>query len=67
MLTRKDYIRLAEIIRDTRENIANYDTQWSSEDVLLAIEYDIAQLAEESNPRFDRTKFYQASGLGPRS
>ena len=57
-MTKKDYIKIAAIIKRQREPIFS-----SKEDILDAISFDLAYIFQEDNPRFDEEKFYEAAGV----
>ena len=51
MMTRKDYVITAEILRDALP----YDS-----DLILKIAEEFAHYFKQDNPRFDRTRFFNA-------
>lgn len=53
-MTKKDYIKLAAVLKDTRD--IEHDT-WS------AIVTRIANTCADDNPRFNRERFYAAAGV----
>lgn len=56
-MTRKDYVAIAELMRDERES-AELSTDGYR--VWADIEISLADVFETDNPRFDRTRFYRA-------
>ena len=55
MMTRKDYIATAEILKDYKDEM--------SKNLFQFIVYDFADLFEADNPNFNENKFYSACGL----
>ena len=55
MMTRKDYIATAEILKDYKDEM--------SKNLFQFIVYDFADLFEADNPNFNEKKFYSACGL----
>lgn len=56
MMTRKDYIEVSSIL-NKHKNYINPET-------FLSLMNDFAFMMESDNPRFDRTRFYDAAFLG---
>ena len=57
MMTRKDYVRTAEILKTFGDNVLTNQFDY------LDLVYDFADWFAEDNPRFDEKKFAQACGL----
>jgi hypothetical protein len=57
MMTRKDYVKVAEILKNFHENISN------NENDFIDLVYDFADMFAEDNPNFQEKKFVQACGL----
>ena len=55
MMTRKDYVKTAEILSDVADVVDDV--------VLYAIAKDFADYFSQDNPRFNRDKFYSAVGV----
>lgn len=55
MMTRKDYVKTAEILSDVSDVVEDV--------VLYAIAKDFADYFEKDNERFDRKRFYSAVGV----
>lgn len=51
MMTRKDYVVTAEILRDAMP----YDS-----DLILKVAEEFAHYFKQDNPRFDRSRFFDA-------
>lgn len=66
-MTRKDYERMARMIRDRLAIIRKMDgdSEWrrGAFDALALLARDYADDAERDNPRFDRKRFMTACGL----
>jgi hypothetical protein len=66
MMTRKDYIAIAEVIRGVLQDLTD-DECMESEDGLMvatyiaAIGHGLANHMEQDNPNFNRSKFIEAS------
>jgi len=58
-MTRKDYIKIAAILKRHRDSIL----ELTEDDILDAIAFDLAYLFQEDNPRFDEERFYEAAGV----
>ena len=65
MMTRKDYIAIAEVIRGVLQDLTD-DECMESEDGLMvatyiaAIGHGLANYMEQDNPNFNRSKFIEA-------
>lgn len=59
-MTKKDYIKLAAVLRDTRDIGDGYDTSY---DTWSAIVTRITRVCAEDNPRFDVNLFHAACGV----
>ena len=57
MMTRKDYVATAEILKTYHENISN------NENDFINLVYDFADMFANDNPDFQEKKFVQACGL----
>ena len=57
MMTRKDYVATAEILKNFGDNIENNFTDF------LDLVYDFADMFAKDNPNFDEKKFVNACGL----
>lgn len=55
MMTRKDYVKTAEILSDVSDVVDDV--------VLYALAKDFADYFESDNERFDRERFYSAVGV----
>jgi hypothetical protein len=55
MMTRKDYVKTAEILSDVSDVVDDV--------VLYAIAKDFADYFSQDNPRFDANRFFNACGL----
>jgi hypothetical protein len=66
-MTRKDYIKLASSIKDTRrgESAIRVGEQrtWTLNGI-DSVARDLCRVLEWDNPRFDRAKFLAACGVG---
>lgn len=66
MMTRKDYIAIAKVIRGVLQDLTD-DECMESEDGLMvatyiaAIGHGLANYMEQDNPNFNRSKFIEAS------
>lgn len=58
-MTRKDYILIAEAIRNVRKN------KGTDESTLLAVVWTIANQMQLENMRFDPSRFVKACGFNP--
>jgi len=54
-MTRKDYIQLADMIRDIRDRI---DENTSPQHVIDMVQVELGFLLQRDNPRFDAQRFY---------
>ena len=59
-MTRKDYVLIAEAIKDTREEYALTDSAVNTLSALVAV---ISSRLENENPRFDVERFEKACGF----
>ena len=59
MLTKKDFVGLAEIMRTAR-NRAQYYKASRNDDILDMIEADLVGFCAGQNPNFNREKFLKA-------
>mgnify|MGYP003330363251 FL=1 len=57
MMTRKDYVATAEILKNFGDNIENNFTDF------LDLVYDFADMFSKDNPNFNEKKFVNACGL----
>ena len=57
MMTRKDYVATAEILKNFGDNIENNFTDF------LDLVYDFADMFAKDNPNFNEKKFVNACGL----
>ena len=57
MMTRKDYVATAEILKNFGDNIENNFTDF------LDLVYDFADMFAKDNPNFNEKKFANACGL----
>lgn len=65
MMTRKDYVKTAEILRSALENSKNELDENSKElffsmDNTMFIAEQFAEYFAQDNPRFDENKFFEA-------
>lgn len=57
MMTRKDYVKVAEILKSFGDNVENNHSNF------FDLVYDFADMFAEDNPNFQEKKFVQACGL----
>ena len=57
-MTKKDYIKIAAIIKDLREP---FDTD--EDEVLDKLAFKLTLMFMDDNPRFDEERFYEAAGV----
>lgn len=57
MMTRKDYVKVAEILKSFGDNVENNHSDF------LDLVYDFSDMFAEDNPNFQEKKFVQACGL----
>ena len=57
MMTRKDYVKTAEILKTFGDNVENNFSDF------IDLVYDFADMFAEDNPNFQEKKFVQACGL----
>ena len=57
MMTRKDYVRTAEILKSFGNNVLTNEYDY------LDLVYDFVDWFAEDNPNFNETRFVQACGL----
>ena len=57
MMTRKDYVATAEILKNFGDNIENNHSDF------IELVYDFADWFASDNPNFQEKKFVQACGL----
>ena len=57
MMTRKDYVATAHILKMFHENISNNESDF------IDLVYDFVDMFAEDNPNFQEKKFVQACGL----
>ena len=55
-MTRKDYVLIAQVIKDQHKPHNDTDTLWRVVDAL-------ADVLEEDNPNFDKSRFILACGV----
>lgn len=60
-MTRKDFVAIAEAIKDARDALGFSDSIESR--VLDSMAKSIANVCATTNPRFDRSKFLEACGV----
>ena len=60
VMTRKDYVMIAEILKANREDFVQGDEGMS---LLYILSHQIANGLQEDNPRFDRARFLTACGV----
>ena len=60
IMTRKDYVMIAEILKANREDFVQGDEGLS---LLYILSHQIANGLEADNPRFDRDRFLVACGV----
>lgn len=61
-MTRKDYVLIAEAIREEREIWEMVDAKMGNE-VLNSLSRGLARRLRQENVRFDRDKFLEAAGV----
>ena len=64
-MTRKDYILIANALRDARAKIRQCEPEESLADLCDGVSYAIDYITDalaRDNPRFDRAKFLEACG-----
>lgn len=61
-MTRKDYVLIAEAIREEREIWEMVDAKMGNE-VLNSLSRSLARRLRQENVRFDRDKFLEAAGV----
>ena len=59
-MTRKDYVILAEILKENRKDFIEGEDGFS---LLNILAHQIANGLEADNPRFDRARFLTACGV----
>lgn len=57
MMTRKDYVATAEILKNFGNNVENNHSDF------IDLVYDFADMFAQDNPNFQEKKFVQACGL----
>ena len=57
MMTRKDYVKVAEILKSFGDNVENNHSDF------LNLVYDFSDMFANDNPNFQEKKFVQACGL----
>ena len=69
-MTKKDYVKIADVIAYNRNNTGLAPGQWTSDDTLAGylvalndVAYMMADKMQQDNPRFDRARFLKACGL----
>lgn len=66
MTTKKDYMKVAKIIKDEAEHYGGQDIREKAPQVaqvLINIQNELADLFESDNNKFDRDKFYNACAI----
>lgn len=65
MMTRKDYVEIAQILNESRRSLGVYDASEVEEinGAIDDISFEIASYCAEDNDRFDRVKFLKACGV----
>ncbi len=58
MMTRKDYEKIAKIVREHRQNDDGFNSA-----TIGSIADSLACICEEDNPRFNRARFFTACGM----
>lgn len=59
-MTRKDYVMIAEILRNNREDFIEGEDGFH---LIYVLAHQIANGLEADNPRFDRARFLVACGV----
>lgn len=59
-MTRKDYVLIADILKNNREDFIKGEDGFT---VIEIIANQMANALEEDNPRFDRARFLEACGV----
>ena len=57
MMTRKDYVKVAEILKSFGDNVENNHSDF------FDLVYDFSDMFANDNPNFQEKKFVQACGL----
>ena len=57
MMTRKDYVKVAEILKSFGDNVENNHSDF------FDLVYDFSDMFAEDNPNFQEKKFLKACGL----
>lgn len=68
-MTKKDYVKIADVVRNTREVTSVNPSLWEPGDVLSYMARRLADMLAQDNPPsaktsgFDRERFYKACGF----
>ena len=65
MMTKKDYIRAAEIVRNVRVMAYEFDSDADDVDPSAFVEDAFVTFFTHDNPRFDETRFREACKVKP--
>jgi len=63
-MTKKHFIKIAEILKNQRAFIENVNSEGFEKRVINSIETELIEIFTSENPRFDIDKFIQASRGG---
>jgi len=63
-MTKKHFIKIAEILKNQRTFIENVNSEGFEKRVINSIETELIEIFTSENPRFDIDKFIQASRGG---
>jgi hypothetical protein len=67
-MTRKDFVALAEAIRDCRNALIASSPETSRHlihQITRSMALDVAKVCAGQNARFDKSRFLEACGMGP--
>ena len=62
-MTKKDYIKLAQALKDSKPTAADEPNTYFMRQTWNYTVHKIVQVLADDNPRFDATRFYAACGM----
>ena len=62
-MTRKDYVKIAEVIRNEVDNLNKWNKEATAKDVILGIADGLSSVFREDNINYDRNRFMDACNL----
>jgi hypothetical protein len=62
-MTRKDYIKFAEVIKTAKAHIKAHECNIPSDEIVEKVAVDLAYVFKQDNPKFDMERFFKACEL----